>query len=84
MIPADEFWGARVVLFYIPKPNANEDEILAEFESAFSKGLREIERPDKIIPVPSLTFTQIIFKCARIFCHLDHRCNGFCRKSRSS
>ena len=59
MIPADEFWGARVVLFYIPKPNANEDEILAEFESAFSKGLREIERPDKIIPVPWMPRTSI-------------------------
>ena len=55
----DEFWGARVVLFYVPQRDASEPEILPEFEKLFTEGLREIERPDKIIPVPWMPKTSI-------------------------
>jgi acyl-CoA synthetase (AMP-forming)/AMP-acid ligase II len=56
---SDEFWGAKLVLFYVPQPNATEPEILPEFERLFVDGLREIERPDKIIPVPWMPKTSI-------------------------
>jgi|GEM_PF-3192336 len=55
----DEFWGARLVLFYVPQQNANEPEVLAEFDKLFVDGLRAIERPDKIIPVPWMPKTSI-------------------------
>ncbi len=55
----DEFWGALIVLFYVPHADAGEQDILAEFGSLFSEGLREIERPDKIIPVPWMPKTAI-------------------------
>jgi fatty-acyl-CoA synthase len=55
----DEFWGAKVVLFYVPNGNVNEPEVLAEFEKLFADGLRSIERPDKIIPVPWMPKTSI-------------------------
>jgi acyl-CoA synthetase (AMP-forming)/AMP-acid ligase II len=55
----DEYWGARVVLFYVPRENAQEQEILAEFTRAFTENLRAIEHPDKIIPVPWMPKTSI-------------------------
>ena len=55
----DEFWGARVVLFYVPVQGAVEAEILVEFDRLFNEGLRAIERPDKIIPVPWMPKTSI-------------------------
>lgn len=56
---SDEFWGARVVLFYVPGRDASEAEILSEFDRLFSDGLRSVERPDKIIPVPWMPKTSI-------------------------
>lgn len=56
---ADEFWGARLVLFYVPDRNAAEPEILAQFDRLFADGLRPIERPDKYIPVPWMPKTSI-------------------------
>lgn len=55
----DEFWGARVVLFYVPQRDASEEQIEAAFARIFGEGLREIERPDKIIPVPWMPKTSI-------------------------
>ena len=55
----DEFWGARLVLFYVPGQGAAEPEILAEFDRLFVDGLRAIERPDKIIAVPWMPKTSI-------------------------
>lgn len=55
----DEFWGSRVVLFYVPARDATEEEIAAEFARIFSEGLREIERPDKVIPVPWMPKTSV-------------------------
>ena len=55
----DEYWGARLVLFYVPAANAAEPEVLAEFDRLFADGLRPIERPDKIIPVPWMPKSSI-------------------------
>jgi acyl-CoA synthetase (AMP-forming)/AMP-acid ligase II len=56
----DEFWGASVVLFYVPqRDDANEAEILPVFDKLFADGLRDIERPDKIVPVPWMPKTSI-------------------------
>ena len=55
----DEFWGARVVLFYLPQAEADEESATAAFSRLFSEGLREIERPDKLIPVPWMPKTSI-------------------------
>jgi acyl-CoA synthetase (AMP-forming)/AMP-acid ligase II len=56
---ADEFWGARLVLFYVPQRDAAEPQILAQFDRLFADGLRPIERPDKFIPVPWMPKTSI-------------------------
>jgi len=56
---SDEFWGTLLVLFYVPHADASEQDILAEFGRLFSDGLRDIERPDKIIPVPWMPKTAI-------------------------
>jgi acyl-CoA synthetase (AMP-forming)/AMP-acid ligase II len=55
----DEYWGARVVLFYVPRENAQEQDILDAFNRAFGAQLRDIEHPDKIIPVPWMPKTSI-------------------------
>lgn len=55
----DDFWGARVVLFYVPNKDVTESDVLPEFERLFSEGLRELERPDKIIPVPWMPKSSI-------------------------
>ena len=55
----DEYWGARLVLFYVPAANAMEPEVLSEFDRLFADGLRPIERPDKIIPVPWMPKSSI-------------------------
>ncbi len=55
----DEFWGSRLALFYVPQKDVAESEILAVFDELFSKGLRDIERPDKIVPVPWMPKTSI-------------------------
>lgn len=55
----DEFWGMRVVLFYVAEKEADVPEIIAEFNRAFERELREIERPDKFIPVPWMPKSSI-------------------------
>src|SRR5207302_11496736 len=55
----DEFWGAKLVLFYVPQADASESEILTALDRLFAEHLREIERPDKIIPVPWMPKTSI-------------------------
>lgn len=55
----DEFWGRRLVLFYLPQQGADEKEILSQLESTFSSTLRKIERPDKVIPVPWMPKTSV-------------------------
>jgi acyl-coenzyme A synthetase/AMP-(fatty) acid ligase len=47
------------VMFYVPAANASEPEALAEFDRLFADGLRPIERPDKIIPVPWMPKSSI-------------------------
>lgn len=55
----DEFWGMRVVLFYVAEREADVPEILAEFNRVFERELRDIERPDKFIPVPWMPKSSI-------------------------
>jgi non-ribosomal peptide synthetase component E (peptide arylation enzyme) len=43
----------------VPQQNANEPDVLAEFDKLFADGLRAIEWPDKIIPVPWMPKTSI-------------------------
>jgi long-chain acyl-CoA synthetase len=55
----DEFWGAKLVLFYVPQPGVAEPDIDGDLARLFGEGLREVERPDKIVPVPFMPKTSI-------------------------
>ncbi len=57
----DPYWGNRLVLFYVPRAIAtgNPEEIETSLQALFAEGLRKIERPDKLIPVPWLPKTAI-------------------------
>ena len=54
-----QVWGAWGGLFYVPGRDASDAEIRSEFDRRFSDGLRSVERPDKIIPVPWMPKTSI-------------------------
>ncbi|MBF0543583.1 MAG: acyl--CoA ligase [Candidatus Riflebacteria bacterium] len=55
----DDFWGNKIVLFYIPRPDQTLEEIERSLNDEFAKNLRKIEHPDKLIPVPRLPKTSI-------------------------
>ena len=55
----DDFWGNRIVLFYVPQPDQELDEIEAALSVRFDAQLRKIEQPDKMIAVPRLPKTAI-------------------------
>lgn len=57
----DPYWGNRLVLFYVPRAvgASTPEEIEASLQALFTEGLRKIERPDKLIPVPWLPKTTI-------------------------
>lgn len=55
----DEYWGNKIVLFYIPTPQSDIDGVERELSDLFAQRLRQIEIPDKLIPVPAMPKTSI-------------------------
>jgi len=55
----DDFWGNKIVLFYVPEVTQGLDEIEQNLFKMFDQQLRNIEHPDKVIPVPCMPKTSI-------------------------
>ncbi len=55
----DEYWGNRLVLFYVPTGGADPDGTEAALARNFDDHLRKVERPDRLIAVPWLPKTAI-------------------------
>jgi fatty-acyl-CoA synthase len=55
----DEFWGSKIILFYVPVTGANIEGIAADLDASFRSELRSIEFPTKVIPVLELPKTSI-------------------------
>lgn len=55
----DEYWGNKIVLFYVARPDADFDSVRQQLEAELRASLRKIEVPDKFIPVPRMPTTSI-------------------------
>lgn len=55
----DDFWGNKIVLFYVPRPDHELEDIELKLGADFGAQLRKIEHPDKLIPVPRMPKTSI-------------------------
>ena len=55
----DEYWGNRVVLFYVAINVDNIKEVEDAINAEYQKCLRKIELPDKLIPVPVMPKTSV-------------------------
>ena len=55
----DDYWGNKIVLFYVPAAGTGIDQVDGAAQSLFAAHLRKIEFPDKLIAVPWLPKTAI-------------------------
>ncbi|MBR9971343.1 class I adenylate-forming enzyme family protein [Magnetospirillum sulfuroxidans] len=55
----DDYWGNKIVLFYVPAAGVGMDEMENAAKDLFGANLRKIEIPDKLIAVPWFPKTSI-------------------------
>lgn len=55
----DDYWGNKIVLFYVPAAGIGIDETEDAAKTVFAATLRKIEIPDKIVAVPWFPKTSI-------------------------
>ena len=55
----DDAWGQKIILFYVPKPDIDEEVIESALAEIFATHLRRIEHPDRIVPTPWFPKTSI-------------------------
>jgi acyl-coenzyme A synthetase/AMP-(fatty) acid ligase len=55
----DDYWGNKIVLFYVPRPDREIEDIESALTARFDLQLRKVEQPDKLIAVPRMPKTSI-------------------------